>query len=95
MRALEDNTLLPAGILNAETPGVFRPNETVEISPTELKTEDMLRIWETLTQNMYQLSVPYLARNVRIESRETIPVVGERVQERTSDYRQWHGGVYD
>ena len=91
MRILEDTPMLPAGLLNSETRAVFRPTETVEISPTELRTEDMLRIWETLTQNTYQLSIPYLARNLRIESRQIVPIVGEPVQERVGDYRKLHG----
>jgi hypothetical protein len=92
MRILEDTPMLPAGLLNSETPGVFRPSETVEVSPTELRTEDMLRIWETLTQNTYQLSIPYLARNLRIESSQRVPVVGEPIQERVADYRERRRG---
>jgi hypothetical protein len=88
MRVLEDTPMLPAGLLNSGTPDVFYANETVEICPTELRTEDMLRIWETLTQNTYQLSIPYLARNLRIESTQVVPILGEAVQERVADFRE-------
>ncbi len=68
MRALEDTPVLTAGLLNTVAPGSFRPDETVEISLAELRTEDLLRIWEVLGLNVYQLSVPYQARIVKIES---------------------------
>ena len=68
MRALEDTPTLPAGLLNSVVSDSFRPDETVEISLAELRTEDLLRIWDVLGLNVYQLSVPYLARTVTIES---------------------------
>jgi hypothetical protein len=86
MRTLEDTPILPAGLLNAMAPKVFRPDETVEIALAELSTEDLLRIWETVTENQYQLSVPYVARNVRIESTQPI-TTGQPIQERNFDYR--------
>jgi hypothetical protein len=67
MRVLEDTPILQPGLLNHKWPS-FAPNETVEISLAKLSTEDILRIWDTLIQEKYQLSVPYLARNVRIDS---------------------------
>jgi hypothetical protein len=94
MRVLEDHPLLPAGLLNARYRDVFEPEETVEIALGDLRTEDLLRIWETLTQNMYQLSVPYLARNVRIASREVRGAVGAPVQEREYAYHEHEGGEY-
>jgi len=82
MRALEDHPIFPAALLNAVTPGVFRPDETVEVSLTELTNEDLLRIWDTLVQNIYQLSVPYVARVVRIEAQRPLEESGGVVQER-------------
>jgi hypothetical protein len=82
MRMLEDHPIFPAALLNAVTPGVFRPHETVELSLTELTNEDLLRIWDTLVQNVYQLSVPYVARVVRIESPRPLAEGGAEVQER-------------
>jgi hypothetical protein len=72
MRVLEDTPILQPGILNYKW-AAFSPNETVEISLAQVSTEDILRIWDTLIQDKYQLSVPYLARNVRIDSNITKP----------------------
>lgn len=85
MRTLEDTPILPAALLNAVAPDVFHPDETVEIGLAELTTEDMLRLWDTLMQNVYQLSVPYIARNVRIESSQLL-TAGQPIQERTLEY---------
>jgi hypothetical protein len=82
MRTLEDQPIYPASLLNAISPGVFHPEETVELSLTELTNEDLLRIWDTLVQNVYQLSVPYIARVVRIESTQHVDEGGGLVQER-------------
>jgi hypothetical protein len=82
MRVLEDHPIFPSALLNAVTPGTFRAEETVEISLTELTNEDLLRIWDTLIQNVYQLSVPYVARVVRIESPRALAAGGGEVQER-------------
>jgi len=82
MRTLEDHPIFPAGLLNSVTPGTFRPDETVEVSLTELTNEDLLRIWDTLVQNVYQLSVPYVVRMVRVESSRPLPAGGGDVQER-------------
>jgi hypothetical protein len=70
MRVLEDNPTLPASLLNAYQPGVFQDDEGVEVVLTELSTEDLFRIWETMIQHVYQLSVPYVARMVEIESQQ-------------------------
>jgi hypothetical protein len=40
----------------------------VEIFVGEMVTEDLLHLWELLGSGHYQLSVPYVARNIRIES---------------------------
>jgi hypothetical protein len=81
MRTLEDTPIIPASHLNEEDGDIFQLDETVELSLIELTTEDMVRIWETLTDSKYYLSVPYVARNVRIESYLTVDeavLVGER-----------------
>ena len=70
MRTLEDNPILPAGLLNAIEPGIFRDDETVDICLAELRTEDLLRIWDVLGLNLYQLSIPYVARIIHIESEQ-------------------------
>ena len=85
MRVLEDTPILPAGLVNAVAPDVFNGDETVEISLADLGTEDLFHIWETIVQNDYQLSIPYIARNIRIESTQILQS-GQPVQERSFDY---------
>jgi hypothetical protein len=86
MRVLEDNPTLPAGLLNAYQPDVFRDDEAVDVALTELTTEDLFRIWEVMIQHVYQLSVPYVARMVQIESQERSEELG-LVRERGADLR--------
>jgi hypothetical protein len=62
MRALEDTPLLGADRLGED---VFGPDEAVEVVAAELDTADLLRLWAPGT---YRLSVPYLARGVRIDA---------------------------
>ena len=84
MRTLEDTPTLPAGILNSVVPEVFRQDETVDVSLAELRTEDMFRIWDVIGLNLYQLSIPYVARIIHIESTQPRRFdVAEPVQERT------------
>ncbi|HEU0302438.1 MAG TPA: DUF4255 domain-containing protein [Longimicrobium sp.] len=81
MRVLEDHAVLSAELLNGPRPGVFHPDETVTLSHTDLSVEDTFRIWETVIERAYQLSVPYVARTLEIES-TPLPgrgVVQERV----------------
>lgn len=67
MRTLEDTPVLSSGILNTVIPGVFDTDETVEIVVGQLTNEEMFRIWDVLPVK-YQISVPYIARIVRIDS---------------------------
>ena len=76
MRVLEDTPVLPAGVLNSALPNVFHPDETVEIGLADLRTEDLFRIWDVLGLNVYQLSIPYLARVVHIDSTQPLEDVG-------------------
>jgi hypothetical protein len=86
MRTLEDNPVLYPSLLNSYKPDVFFPEETVEISLAQLSTEDMFDIWDVIIRHTYQLSVPYVARVVRIESTLS-SVTGAQIQERFMDYR--------
>jgi len=70
MRVLEDNPTLPPNLLNAYRAEVFGADESVEVTLAELSTEDLFRIWEVMINHVYQLSVPYVARTVLIESSE-------------------------
>lgn len=92
MRTLEDHPILPASILNSTVTDVFEKNETVDIALAELSTEDLFRIWDVLGVNVYQLSIPYVARIIDIDSIQSIPVENEElIQTRTvqvANYRQ-------
>ena len=87
MRVLEDTPTLTPDLLNAYRSDVFRPDETVDIAPGQLSVEDMFHIWEVMINHVYQLSVPYQARMLEIES-ELTTTPGLPVQERVNDYRQ-------
>jgi len=67
MRTIEDTPILPAGLLNSRAPAVFRPDETLEIVAGQISNEELFRIWDVLPTD-FKLSVPYIARVVRIES---------------------------
>jgi hypothetical protein len=84
MRMLEDTPNLPPGLLNQNFSDLFRPDEGVVVSPAELSTEELLRMWEVIVNNAYQISVPYVARYVKIESSLLIDT-GRPIQERTFD----------
>lgn len=87
MRTLEDNALLNAGVLNAGGANVFRQDESVELSQAEMRTEDLFRIWDVLGANPYQLSMPYLARVVPVESLVRLPAAdGPPIQTRGVRY---------
>lgn len=80
MRAIADSPVLSSGFLNAATADVFSHEETVELSPIELSNEDVFHLWQVLPSSL-QLSVPYLARVMRIES-ELVEPAGAPVLER-------------
>jgi hypothetical protein len=67
MRTLEDRPVMPAALLNGVRANVFREDETVELVAGQLTNEEMMRIWDDLSAE-YRISVPYIARVVRIES---------------------------
>ena len=84
MRTLESTPLLPATILNAANPETFRSDETVEIALAELRTEDLLRIWEVMGVHAYRLSVPYQARVIHLDALHPLRLPDEpAVQRRT------------
>jgi hypothetical protein len=85
MRTMDDHRVLPPGLLNRMSPRVFRDDETVEVLDGELVSEDLFRLWELLGSVTYQLSVPYVARNIRLESEREL-VSAARVRERIADY---------
>jgi hypothetical protein len=84
MRTIEDNPILTSGFLNATIPGVFRAEETVELINGQLTNDEVFQLWEVLP-NSLQLSSPYLARVVRVESELLSPDAGPVLQ-RDLDY---------
>jgi hypothetical protein len=83
MRAVADSPVLSSGFLNAATPGVFGHDETVELSAIDLSNDEVFQLWQVLPSSL-QLSVPYLARVLRVES-ELIETSGGPVLERDLD----------
>jgi hypothetical protein len=78
MRELYMHPLLDAAALNAEAN--WDPADAIQIAPSELNLEDMMRIWDALEPS-YHLSVSYIARLVRIDPDRTPdhqPVVATR-----------------
>jgi hypothetical protein len=87
MRTLEDNPIFYPSLLNTYKPGVFYPDETVEVSLAQLSVEDMFNIWDVIIRHDYQLSVPYVARVVYLESTLTAQD-SALVQQRISNYSE-------
>jgi hypothetical protein len=82
MRELEDIPILPAGLLNQHYPDLFHEDETVTVTPVELTTEELFRIWDVIVHHAYQISVPYVARVVKIDSKRLRSGSGRPIQER-------------
>ena len=73
IRAVADNPILSAGFLNAAAPDVFRPDETVELVAGQLSNDEVFQLWQAMPVTL-QLSMPYQARVLRIESETERPV---------------------
>ncbi|MAS32896.1 MAG: hypothetical protein CL610_02740 [Anaerolineaceae bacterium] len=86
MHTIEDNPVLSTALLNTTTAQVFGPDETVEIVSGYLTNEDLLRLWDAIPGD-FQISVPYIARVVRIDS-ERDAIRGEPVLTRELDFGQ-------
>lgn len=84
MRLLEDTPTLSSSLLNGVRDDTFRGDETVEVVAGQLTNEELMRIWDDLGTE-YQLSVPYVARVVRIESLYELSQ-GEPVTKRQFQY---------
>jgi hypothetical protein len=85
MRELEDNPILPAGLLNRflDQPDVFRAEETVELVIESLSLADFVSVWDKLKPGM-QTSATYVARMVLVDSDRELregPAVRTRVFE--------------
>ena len=87
MRTMEDNPILYPSLLNSYKPDVFSLEETVEVSLAQLSVEDMFNIWDVIVRHDYQLSVPYVARVIQIESTLNT-ATGSPIQQRVLNYRE-------
>jgi hypothetical protein len=69
MRVLEDNAILPSGLLNdnAPRPSIFAADESVELLADSLSLQDVYPLWELLKPYI-PLSATYVARLIDIES---------------------------
>ena len=85
LRQLHEHPVLDASSLSPEA-GWAR-DEVIQIVPSELSTEDMMRIWDALDPS-YRLSATYVARYVRLDPdapEEFRPVVARRLAFATED----------
>lgn len=67
---------------NLSTAGGWAREDVVHFLPFELSNEDLMRIWDALEPS-YRLSIPYVARVVRIDPGEAdagLPVVARRLR---------------
>ncbi|MFN8468447.1 MAG: DUF4255 domain-containing protein [Caldilineaceae bacterium] len=75
MRQLHQNPVLNAAILSPD--GGWDVHDVVQVTPAELTNEEVMRVWDRLKPS-YRLSVPYMARVVRIDPDKSVdgqPVV--------------------
>lgn len=78
MRYLQQHPVLDRASLTADA--AWNPEDSVQVIPAELSTEDVMRIWDALEPS-YRLSVSYVARVVRIDTDARspgMPVVASR-----------------
>lgn len=64
LQALETNPILSGALLH---PAEWMPNEAVQLLLEEISTEALMRTFDSLPLD-YKLSIPYIARVVRIDS---------------------------
>lgn len=95
LRTLEDYRVIPATVLNIDsnTP-VFEDNEAVELMMNEMSNDELLQLWDMLgkDQVIYQISIPYIARRIDIDSHLAEGEAGPPVQIRMLDMRRISGG---
>lgn len=78
MSQLHQHSILDKSTLTGS--GKWSPGDQVYIVPIEMTNEDLMRLWDELTPT-YRLSLPYIARVIRIdpdEAEEGLPVVATR-----------------
>lgn len=67
MRCLDETPVLAGPLLDTTHAAGFAADEALQVVPGDLGPDGIMRIWDTLDAN-YRLSVPYIARIVRIDS---------------------------
>jgi hypothetical protein len=70
MECFEVTPILSGPLL--ESSANWAPNETVQVVLGEITTEEVMRTFDSLPHD-YKLSVPYIARVVRIDSAQAVP----------------------
>jgi hypothetical protein len=70
MQAIETSPLLTGPLLDPTAD--WAPNDSVQLVLEDISTEAVMRIFDSLPTD-YRLSVPYIARILRIDSRVAIP----------------------
>jgi len=70
MQAIETAPLLNGPLLDPITE--WAPNESVQLVLEDISTEAVMRIFDSLPTD-YRLSVPYIARIIRLDSRAATP----------------------
>ena len=68
VHTLHDAPVLTAAALNRRLPGVFADDEHVQLAAAELATSELCALWRLLGAGPYQLSLPYTARGLAIDS---------------------------
>jgi hypothetical protein len=72
MRALEDVPIVHGPTLDASAGAAWGPTEALQIVAEEMSTEAVMRTFDSLDTS-YRLSVPYVARVVRIDGLDATP----------------------
>jgi uncharacterized protein DUF4255 len=70
LQSLEETPILGGPLLHPS--GGWAPNETVQLALEEISTEAVMRTFDSLPTD-YRLSVPYVARVVRVDGRTAVP----------------------
>lgn len=71
LQCLETTPILSGPLLHAS--GEWVTNEVIQFVLEDITTEAVMRTFDSLPHD-YKLSVPYLARVVRLDSREAVPI---------------------
>jgi hypothetical protein len=70
MQALDETPILSGPLLHQS--GDWAPNEAVNLLLDEIETEAVMRTFDSLAAD-YRISVPYIARVVRLDGQRTAP----------------------